>query len=97
VRWVARGHGGCRLGGRGNPTVKDRYPRRCLAKGRVKLKKFDAQQIQRGCLAGAARVLKDNARVVRAAHWGQKPRVEHKGKRSLDCGRIDVGRQETDA
>ena len=43
-----------------------------------------ADQCQVGSLAGAAHLLNDNAGVLRAAHDGQKPSVEQKGKCCLD-------------
>jgi hypothetical protein len=37
-----------------------------------------------GSLAGAARLLNDNAGVLRVAHEGQKPSVDQKGKCYLE-------------
>ncbi len=37
-----------------------------------------------GSLTGAVHLSNDNAGVLRRAQRGQKPRVEHKGKSSLD-------------
>ena len=37
-----------------------------------------------GSLAGAAHLLQDNAGVLRGTQRGQKPRVEQKGKSTLD-------------
>ena len=41
-------------------------------------------QYQVGSLAGAARLLNDNAGVLRVAHEGQKPSVDQKGKCYLE-------------
>ncbi len=42
------------------------------------------RQCQAGSLTGAVHLSKGNAGVLRQAHRGQKPRVEQKGKSSLD-------------
>ena len=41
-------------------------------------------QCRAGSLTGAVHLSKGNAGVPRRARWGRKPRVEQKGKSSLD-------------